>query len=325
MLLYILRRVASSVTVVILALVTSFALFFLAPTDPAGVICGPKCTPERLADIEGSLDLDKPALEQLGSYLKGIAVGREYSSGGVERHCDAPCLGYSYTLNQPVTTLLRQALPVTFSIVLGGAVIYFSLGVLIGSVAARHRGTSLDRTVISGAQLINSVPYFVVALLVALYVTVLPDSEYHPLLTNPIAWAAGLLAAWLTLGVTNAAYYTRYARSSMVESLGQDYVRTARSKGISARRVAYRHGLRAALTPVVTILGMDIAFQLTNTLFTETIFGLPGIGLLTLRAFATYDLPVMLGSVLLGSIMLVLLNLLVDVLYTFLDPRVRLG
>jgi peptide/nickel transport system permease protein len=325
MLLYILRRLASSISVVIVTLIASFALFFLAPTDPAGVICGPRCTPDRLADIKSSLSLDQPPVTQIVLYMKGIVVGRDFTTGGVERHCDAPCLGYSYTLGQPVTTMLVQALPVTLSIVLGGAIIYFFVGVFAGTIAARHRATPLDRLTVATSLLVNSIPYFVVALLVALYATFLPTPGYHPLLQNPLTWAAGLLAAWLTLGLTNAASYTRYSRASMIEALGQDFVRTARSKGISERRVIYRHGVRAALTPVVTILVLDVAYQLTNALFTESIFGLPGLGVLALRSFRQYDLPVLLGTVLVGSVVLVLMNLIVDIAYTFLDPRVRLG
>jgi peptide/nickel transport system permease protein len=324
-LLYILRRVASAISVVIVTLVASFALFFLAPTDPAGVICGTRCTPDRLSDIRSSLGLDEPAIEQIGSYMKGIVVGRDYTTAGTTQHCSAPCLGYSYTLGQPVTKLLGQALPITISIVLGGAVVYLFFGILLGTISARARGTSLDRLTVGSAMVINSVPYFVVALLVALYATFLPHSQYHPFLDNPLLWATGLLAAWLTLGLTNAAAYTRYSRASMIESLGQDFVRTARSKGISERRVVYRHGLRAALTPVATIFGIDLAFQLTGAIFTESIFGLPGIGVLTLRAFNQYDLPVLMGGVLVGAVVLVSMNLVVDILYTFLDPRVRLG
>jgi peptide/nickel transport system permease protein len=324
-LLYILRRVISAISVIIVTIVTSFMLFFLAPSDPAGVICGVRCTPERLRDITKSLNLDQPAIQQILLYFKGIVVGNDYTTGGVTRHCAAPCLGYSYIFGQPVTKLLAQALPVTLSIVLGGAVVYLIVGVLMGTIAAQVRGTPLDKAVVGTTLVVNSVPYFVVAVLVALYATFLPRSEYHPLLQNPVLWATGLLAAWLTLGLTNAASYTRYSRASMIEALGQDFTRTARSKGISERRVVYRHGLRAAMTPVATIFGIDLAFQLTGAIFTEGIFQLPGIGLLTLRAFYQYDLPVLMGGVLVGAVVLVLMNLLVDILYTFLDPRVRLG
>ena len=325
MLLYILRRLLTAVSVVIVTLVASFALFFLAPTDPAGVICGPRCTPERLDNIRSSLHLDDPPLTQIGLYMKGIVAGNDIETGGTVRECPVPCLGYSYTLGQPVTKLLAQALPVTVSIVVGGAVVYLIVGILAGTAAAQVRGTPLDRFTVGGALVIGSFPYFVFALLVALYATFLPESGYTSFFTSPLAWASGLVAAWLCVGVTNAASYTRYSRASMIESLGQDFVRTARSKGISKNRVVYRHGLRAALTPVATIFGIDLAFQLTGAIFTEMIFGLPGVGLLTLRAFGQYDLPVLMGGVLVGSIVLVLMNLVVDIAYTFLDPRVRLG
>jgi peptide/nickel transport system permease protein len=324
-LLYILRRILSAISVVIVALVASFALFYLAPSDPAGVICGQKCTPERYAEIARSLHLDDPVPQQLTEYLKGIAVGRTFTSGGTSIDCPAPCLGYSYALGQPVTKLLGQALPVTISIVLGAAVVYLSLGLLAGVLAARTRGSLMDRGTIAATLAVGSVPYFVVALVVALYATFLPTSAYHPFLENPIAWASGLTAAWLTLGVANATAYTRYSRASMIESLGQDFVRTARAKGISERRVVYRHGVRAALTPVATIFGIDLAVQLTGAIFTESIFGLPGLGVLTLRAFNQYDLPVLMGGVLVGAIVLVGMNLVVDIAYTILDPRVRLG
>jgi peptide/nickel transport system permease protein len=211
------------------------------------------------------------------------------------------------------------------SIVLGGAIVFLTVGVLTGTIAARRRGTAADRATVGASLTIGSIPYFVLALVVALYATFLPASGYHPLLQNPLAWATGLIAAWLTLGLANAASYTRYSRASMIESLGEDFVRTARAKGISERRVVYRHGLRAAATPIATIFGLDLAFQLTGAIFTESIFGLPGLGVLTLRAFFQYDLPVMMGGVLVGSVVLVTLNLLVDILYTFLDPRVKLA
>jgi peptide/nickel transport system permease protein len=324
-LLYILRRVISAISVVIVTVVASFLLFFLAPTDPAGVICGPRCTPERLEDITRSLDLDQPLITQIGLYFKGLAVGRTYSSGGVERLCEAPCLGYSYTLGVPVTELLVNAVPVTMSIVVGGATIYLVFGVLIGTIAARLRGSALDRVAVGSSLVIGSVPYFVVALIISLYATFLPKSEYVPVLQDPIGWAGGMLAAWLCLGLTNSASYTRYSRASMIEAMGQDFTRTARSKGISERRVVYRHGLRAAMTPVITIFGIDVSYQLVNTIFTERIFGLPGLGMRLINAFNQYDLPVLMGGVVVGATVLVIMNLVVDILYTVLDPRVRLG
>jgi peptide/nickel transport system permease protein len=323
--LYILRRIASAISVIIVTIIASFGLFYLAPTDPAGAVCGPKCTPARYAEIAKSLNLDQPVIQQIAEFFKGLVVGRTYVSGGVTVECSAPCLGYSYVLGQPVTKLIGQALPVTVSIVLGSAVAYLLIGTFAGVVAARRRGTYIDRSMVAGTLTLGSIPYFVVALLVALYATFLPRAEYHPFLDNPFLWFTGLIAPWLTLGLVNSASYTRYSRASMIESLGEDFVRTARAKGITERRVVYRHGLRAAVTPLATIFGLDVAFALTGAIFTESIFGLPGLGLLTLRAFGQYDLPVLMAGVLIGAAILVVMNLLVDILYTVLDPRVRLS
>jgi peptide/nickel transport system permease protein len=324
-LVYVLRRVVTSLTVVLMTLIVSFALFFVAPTDPAAITCGARCTPDRYQEIAASLDLDQPVLVQLGRYLQGIFVGRTYHSSGVAIECAAPCLGYSFTFNEPVTSMLARAVPVTLSIVIGGSVVYVTIGVLAGILAARRRGTATDRTLVGMTLGIGSVPYFIFALIVALYATFLPRPEYHSLWSDPIAWATGLLAAWLTLGVSFTASYTRYSRASMIEALGEDYVRTARAKGISERRVVYKHGLRAAITPVATIFGLDLSFQLTGAIFTESIFGLPGLGVVTLQAFNQSDLPVLMGGVLVGSVVLVLMNLVVDLLYTVLDPRVKLA
>jgi peptide/nickel transport system permease protein len=324
-LLYILRRLISAISVVIVTVVASFMLFFLAPTDPAGVICGPKCTPERLEDISRSLNLDQPPVEQVALYFKGIVIDRTYSSGGTTRVCEAPCLGYSYVLGEPVTAVLSRAVPVTLSIVLGGGTIYLCCGVLFGTIAARLRGTIFDRMVVGTALTIGSIPYFVVAIIIVLYATFLPRPQYVPVFENPLKWATGMLAAWLCLGLYNTTQYTRYSRASMIEAMSQDFTRTARSKGISERRVIYRHGLRAAMTPVVTIFGVEVAYQLVNTIFTESIFGLPGLGMQLLRAFNQYDLPILMGGVIVGATLLVFMNLVVDILYTVLDPRVRLG
>ncbi|GAA2519546.1 ABC transporter permease [Pilimelia columellifera] len=324
---YILKRGVSALLVVLVTLLLSFAMFFLAPKDPIGAICGPRCTPERAAEISQSLHLDDPVTLQFAQYVKGIVAGHTITSGGATVDCPAPCLGYSFRLGQPVTKLLMQAMPITVSIVVGAAVVYLTIGILSGILAARRRGTSFDKSIVAGTLGLSSVPYFIVALLVVLYTagTFLPPSQYSPFLDGPLSWASGLTAAWLTLGVVNAAAYARYSRASMIEALGEDYIRTARAKGISERRVVYRHGLRSALTPVATIFGLDLAGQLTGALFTERIFGLPGLGVVTLEAFKTDDLPVMMGGILLGSVLLVTLNLMVDILYTFLDPRVRLG
>jgi peptide/nickel transport system permease protein len=328
---YLTRRIVSAISVVIATIVASFALFFVAPSDPAAAICGEsRCSQQRYEDIQASLHLNRPITEQFAEYASGILVGRDFESGGVKRHCDAPCLGYSFKTDQPVLEEISKRLPVTMTVVLGASVVFFTGGVIIGSMAARRRGTAADRALVGTTLVLSSIPYYLVALLVFLYLTVLypvlPRAGYFPISENgPLKWALGFLTPWLVLGIYNSTQYARYSRGSMVEALSEDYVRTARSKGISERRVTYRHGLRAAITPVVTIYGLDVAYLMVSSVFTESIFDLPGIGRLVLESFRNSDLPMIMGTVIVGAVVLVVMNLLVDIVYSFLDPRVRLS
>jgi peptide/nickel transport system permease protein len=328
---YLTRRVISAISVVIATVIASFALFFIAPGDPAGAICGEaRCSQQRYEDIKASLHLDRPLVQQFTEYASGIVVGRDFETGGVVTHCAAPCLGYSFKTDQPVLQEIEKRLPVTATVVLGASVVFFTVGVLVGSMAARRRGTAADRALVGTTLVMSSIPYYLVALLVALYLTILypilPRAGYFPISDyGPVKWALGFLTPWLVLGIYNSTSYARYSRGSMVEALSEDYVRTARSKGISERRVTYRHGLRAAITPVVTIYGLDIAYLFVGSLFTESIFDLPGIGRLVLTSFFNSDLPMIMGTVIVGAVVLVTMNLLVDIVYSFLDPRVRLS
>jgi len=328
---YLTRRVISAISVVIATVIASFALFFIAPGDPAGAICGEaRCSQQRYEDIKASLHLDRPLVQQFTEYASGIVVGRDFETGGVVTHCAAPCLGYSFKTDQPVLQEIEKRLPVTATVVLGASVVFFTVGVLVGSMAARRRGTAADRALVGTTLVMSSIPYYLVALLVALYLTILypilPRAGYFPISDyGPVKWALGFLTPWLVLGIYNSTSYARYSRGSMVEALSEDYVRTARSKGISERRVTYLHGLRAAITPVVTIYGLDIAYLFVGSLFTESIFDLPGIGRLVLTSFFNSDLPMIMGTVIVGAVVLVTMNLLVDIVYSFLDPRVRLS
>src|SRR5262245_11244651 len=195
MIMYILRRIASAISVIVVTIIASFCLFYLAPTDPAGVVCGPKCTPARYNEIAKSMHLGEPIVSQIGNYLEGLVVGRTYTSGGLTIECSAPCLGYSYALGQPVTKLLGNALPVTVSIVFGSAIAYLIVGLVSGTFAARRRGTLLDRGIVAGTLTIGSIPYFVVALVASLYIPLyikfMPDAQWTPITTNPIKWFSG--------------------------------------------------------------------------------------------------------------------------------------
>jgi peptide/nickel transport system permease protein len=324
------RRVVSALSVVLVTLVATFALFFIAPTDPAGAICGQRnCPQERYLEIKKSLNLDKPKVTQFADYMKGVAVGRTFVTGGVERKCDAPCLGYSFKNDRPVLQMLGQRLPVTISLVAGAAVIMLTVGVTIGSMAAKRRGTAADRALVTSSLVISSIPYYIVALMIALYFTifysVLPRGGWTSPFDNPAKWIAGLITPWLVLGLVNTTQYVRYSRGSMVETLNEDFIRTARAKGVSDRKVTYKHALRAGLIPVITIFGLDVASMLSGAIFTERIFDLPGLGNLVLESLNNYDLPVIMGTVLIASVFLVGANLVVDIVYSVIDPRVRLS
>jgi peptide/nickel transport system permease protein len=330
-LMYIGRRIAMALSVILATLLVTFILFYVGPSDPARAICGDnRCTPARLADIRHSLHLDQPVTTQFADYFQGLFVGRTITTGGISRECSAPCLGYSFRADQDVKEQIASRFPATLSLALGAMVIFLFVGVGTGVAAARRRGTRMDRFVVAASQTLGSIPYYILALLFALYLMILhpilPRSGYHPLFTEgPVAWASGLLAPWIVLGLVTATGYTRYARASMIESLAQDYVRTGRSKGISERRVVYRHALRAALSPVVTILGLDMAALLAGTLITEQIFNVDGIGRLSIQSLRNDDLPIIMGVVLVGAAMVVVMNLIVDIAYSYVDPRVRLS
>ncbi|MGW6277629.1 ABC transporter permease [Kribbella sp. NPDC055071] len=330
MLHFLARRIVSALSVVVVTLVATFALFFIAPTDPAGAICGQRnCPQERYLEIKKNLNLDKPKVTQFADYMKGIAVGRTYSSSGVDRECKAPCLGYSFKNDRPVLQMLGQRLPVTISLVAGAAVIMLTVGVTIGSMAAKRRGTTGDRVLVTTSLVISSIPYYIVALMIALYLTifyaVLPRGGWTSPFDSPGKWVAGLITPWLVLGLVNTTQYVRYSRGSMVETLSEDFIRTARAKGLSDRVVTYKHALRSGLIPVITIFGLDVAGMLAGAIFTERIFDLPGLGNLVLESLSNYDLPVIMGTVLVASVFLVAANLVVDIVYSLIDPRVRLS
>ena len=324
------RRLVSAVSVVLVTMVATFALFFIAPTDPAGAICGERnCTLQRYNEIKANLHLDRPKVQQFAEYVEGIFVGRDFETSGVTQHCAAPCLGFSFKNDRPVLDMLSTRMPVTVSLVAGYGVLVLTIGVSVGAMAAKRRGTVGDRFLMSGTLVVSSVPYYIVGLMVALYLTILypilPRGGWTPPSENVAKWFGGLLTPWLVLGIYSCTDYARYSRGSMVETLSEDFIRTARAKGLSDRMVTYKHALRAGLIPVITIFGLDIAGSLSGAIFTEKIFDLPGLGNLVIDSVSNYDLPVIMGTVLLASVILVLMNLIVDVAYSLIDPRVRLA
>jgi peptide/nickel transport system permease protein len=294
-----------------------FVLFFVAPHDPARLLAGKLATPQTVALVNHRLGLDRPLPDQYASFMRRLLHGD---------------LGYSYYNSAPVRSLLASRLPVTASLALGAAVVWMVVGVGVGVAAARRPRSMVDRggtlLVLTGL----SMPTFLVGLLLIYFLFfrlhlagfgLFPASGYVPLTQDPGGWAQHLLLPWITLATVTAATYSRLTRSSLLEVLGEDYIRTARAKGLPEGQVVYRHGLRSALTPVVTQLGVDLGTLLGGVIVTEQVFGLPGLGQLAWQSVTTQDLPVIIGIVLVASAFIVLANLLVDLGYALLDPRVR--
>jgi peptide/nickel transport system permease protein len=316
---FLIRRTLLGVFVLWLITLLVFVIFFVSPSDVARTMAGRQATPQTVALIQHRLGLDEPLWRQYLTF-----VGRALRGD----------LGYDYYHQVPVTTIIASALPKTLSLVLGAAVLWLMIGVLTGVVSAVRPRSVADRTLTVFALTFYSMPTFLLGLLLlyfAYYRLTLagfdwfPAGGYVPMVQDPAEWARSLVLPWLTLALVMAATYTRLTRASMLDVLGEDYIRTARSKGIGENRVIYRHGLRAALTPVATQFGIDLGTLLGGVIVTETIFGIDGLGREAITAIFRQDLPVIVGIVLVAATAVVVANLVVDVCYAFLDPRVRLA
>ena len=282
----------------------------------------------KLEQYEERLGYNNPIYSEYGKWVKGLVSDRTITFGATEYDCAAPCLGLSYRDRTQVTEQLKDRFPVTASLAIGASSLYLLIGVTIGVLAARRRGTFADKALVSTTLVLSSIPYYLVALLSFLLLTlntsIFPDSAVHLVLRQPSKWASGLILVWLVMGIYGATSYTRFSRGAMVEALSEDYVRTARAKGLRSRTVVTRHALRSALAPVVTIFGLDVAFLLSGTVFTEMIFDLEGIGKWGIDATYIKDLPVVQATSLVLAVAVVVANIVVDIIYSWLDPRVRL-
>ncbi|MEV6249829.1 ABC transporter permease [Streptomyces sp. NPDC051742] len=327
MILYLGRRLLGVLGVLVAIAAVTFTIFYVLPSDPAAAACGKSCSAERLEAIRAHMGLDAPLWRQFADFVTGIFTGRTMGSGQYALHCDFPCLGYSYENSQGVWDLLVDRLPVSASLALGAAAIWLLLGLSAGVTAALHKDTLTDRALMVGAVAAASLPvYFTSVLLIFGLIRVaglLPYPQYTAFGDDPLAWATNLLLPWLALAILYAAMYARQSRSSMIESMAEPYIRTARAKGLPRRTVVVKHGLRAGMTPILTIFGMDLGGLLAGAVITESIFGLPGIGRLFYGALSTGDQPVILGVTLLAATFIVVANLAVDLLYAVVDPRVR--
>jgi peptide/nickel transport system permease protein len=330
---YVIRRLIAMVILLLVLSMITFSLFFLAPKAigiDIGQAFAPKSSdPGTLQAVKVKLGLDKPAPEQYGLFLKGIFVGRDYNAGPDVNHCPAPCLGFSFANQEPVMPLLLDRLPVTFSLAIGAAVLWLVTGVSVGILSALKRGSIFDRTAMTIALAGVSLPvYFTGLVALSLFafgpqsIRFFPDVGYSSFKSDPLTWASHLFLPWVCLAFLYAALYARLTRASMLETLGEDYIRTARAKGLAESRVIAKHGLRAALTPIVTIFGLDLGALLGGAVLTEQVFSLPGVGKLSIDAITNNDLPVIMGTVLLAALFIVVANLVVDIVYALIDPKV---
>ncbi|MGH3269088.1 MAG: ABC transporter permease, partial [Trebonia sp.] len=278
--------------------------------------------------VEAKLGLDHPLWVQYWNFLKGIVVGAHYNSGTSTTYCPPPCFGYSFKSQQPVWPQMVSDLPVTLSLAIGAAVIWLVGGVAIGVISALKRGTLFDRFSMGIALAGVSLPIFFTGLisleLFSYKWPIFPNVTYVPITTNPALWARNLVLPWVTLAFLYAALYARLTRAGMLETMGEDFIRTARAKGLKERNVVVRHGLRAALTPILTIFGMDLGLLIGGAILTESTFSLPGLGQFTLLAIQNQDFPEIMGVVMLAAFFIVVANMVVDILYAVIDPRVRL-
>jgi peptide/nickel transport system permease protein len=322
------------VLLLVLLTLAVFFLFNLLPFDPARLTCGKICTPELLAANRHRLGLDMPVLTQYFDFVVGIFRGRTFGAdSGSPIACAAPCLGYSFLRNAEVTSLIARALPVTIWLALGGFVIWMAFGLVGGVVAALRRGKWQDRSLMTIALVGYSMPSFFIGLILIFFVILtwqlLPFPSASAVQAGPFAnpgkFLSTMLLPWIVIAILNAAFYVRLTRNQVLETLDEDYVRTARAKGLRERTVVVKHALRAGLTPIVTAAGLDIAYLLGGAIITESLFSLPGLGVLSVSSVVQSDLPIITGVTLVAGSFIIVMNLIVDMLYSVLDPRVRVS
>lgn len=319
------RRLAGGIVILLIISAVTFFLFYAVPRDPAMLACGKNCTPDALEVIRKSMGIDKPLPMQYWEFMSGIVTGRDFAQGP----CPAPCFGYSFANSDPVWTTILDRFPTTVSLTLGGAVVFLTIGLGAGMIAAWKRGTLTDKVFSTGSLVLSSMQiYFVGPLVMALLVFnlgLLDQPKYVPLTEDPAGWFMGLLIPWLVVQIIFTANYTRLSRSSMIEQLAEDHVRTARAKGMSGKFVFFRYAWRGSLIPIVTIFGVDLGSLFGGAMITEWTFSLPGLGKLAVDSVQNTDLPMVMGVMLFSATFIILFNVLVDAAYAFIDPRVRLA
>ncbi|MGW0840734.1 ABC transporter permease [Streptomyces sp. NPDC002787] len=325
MLQFLIRRLIGAVVIMFLIGAFTFFLFYTIPQDFAQLSCGKNCSPENIAVIRENLGLDKPITTQFWEFMSGIVVGRDFAVG----HCSAPCLGMSFQSGDFVWDSIVDSFPLTLSLTIGGLVIFLVLGLGAGLLAAWKRGTAVDKAVSGASMVLSSFQiYFLGPIVLGLLVYStgwMESPKYVPITEDPVGWFMGLLIPWAVMATIFTAQYTRMARSTMIEQLSEEHVRTARAKGMKQRYVFFRYAWRGSLIPIVTIIGMDLSALLSGAVVTEYTFDLAGIGRLAVESSVGKDIPLTMGVMLFGAFFILMLNIIVDIAYAYIDPRVRLS
>ena len=334
MIAYIIRRLLAAAGTLFVVSVLTFGIFYMfprlagaTPETLASRYVGRSATAETVKATANALGFYDPVTVQYWHWAKGIFVGADYNLGTGVEHCPAPCLGYSFISRTPVWPDLLDRFPVTLSLAIGASVLWLVGGVSIGVISALRRGSFFDRFSMGVALAGVSLPIFFTGLIALELFSykwpIFPNVQFVPFTENPALWARNLVLPWVTLAFLYAALYARLTRAGMLETMGEDYIRTARAKGLPERTVIFKHGLRAALTPIITIFGMDLGLLLGGALLTEYTFSLHGLGLFTIEAVQNQDFPEIMGVVMLAAFFVVIANLVVDIVYAVADPRVR--
>jgi peptide/nickel transport system permease protein len=315
---YVIRRLAWSALLIVLVIFLTFLVFYQLPSaDPAQLRAGRLATPELVAEIREKFGLDRPFYEQFWIYMRSVVTDFD--------------LGYSYYKNLPVRDEILSRLPASISVALGAFVLWMLIALPVGILTALKPRSKSDRAVTGFTLFFLSAPTYWLGLVmlflfasdIGRFPLIGGAGTYVPFSEDPKAWAESLVLPWIVLAFGFAGIYARMIGENLRETMSSDYVRTARAKGISERRVVVQHGLRAALTPIVTLAALDLGFLLGGTILVETVFNIPGVGRYAVDAIQNADLPAIQGTVLFGAVFIVLAILVADILYAILDPRVR--
>jgi peptide/nickel transport system permease protein len=317
---YLVRRILWAAVLLVAVTWVSFVIFFIVPANPARAMTGPKAPPDQVARVEKMLGLDDPVPVQYGRFMRDLVVHQS--------------LGRSFATRQQVNDIIKAAAPVTASLVFGGVLIWLAIAFPIGILSALRPRTLLDRFAMVFVLIgVSAHPVWIGLILsyvVGFKLGLTPLGGYCDMINpstqcgGPVEWAHALVLPWFTFALLYAALYTRMIRANVMETMNEDYVRTARAKGAPESRVMKTHILRNAMLPIVTILGMDMGILLGGAIFTESVFGLPGLGKTAVTALDGFDLPTVQGIVVFSTIAIIALNLIVDLLYAWIDPRIRL-